>query len=174
MFPSAISTPRASGFFRRRAFVLSALLLLTAFTGDVLTGKVVKVQDGDTITLWTKENVQIKIRLYGIDAPEKDQDYGQKAKERLSELVAARAVRVEQKGKDQYGRVVGIVYVKDVNVNEEMLKSGLAWRYKYNKNRRYLQLQEEAQKAKLNIWSKKNPIDPWLWRKEKMSSKKKK
>jgi endonuclease YncB( thermonuclease family) len=157
----------------RFIFVVSILLFLSGFTPERLTGRVVKVQDGDTVTILTNEKEQIKVRLYGIDAPEKSQDYGIKSKDYLSGLVAGKTVRIESKGNDRYGRMIGIVYVNGLNVNEEMLRAGLAWRYKYTKKRSYLQLQEEAQKKRLNIWSMKNPIDPWLWRKNKMSSRKK-
>jgi endonuclease YncB( thermonuclease family) len=150
---------------RRASFIFVFLPLILSCTTNRLTGRAVKVQDGDTFTLLTNTNNRIKIRLYGIDAPEKGQDFNRKSKAYLSDLIADRHVTVEYKGIDPYKRVLGIVYVNRLNVNEEMLRRGLAWRYKYNEDERYLELQEEAGKKKLNIWSTKNPVDPWQWRK---------
>lgn len=132
-----------------------------------MTGHVIKVQDGDTMTLLMDGNEQVKIRLDGIDAPELGQDFSQKSKAYLAELVADKEVMVIHKGKDQYDRVLGVVFVGKLNVNEEMLRSGLAWRYRYNNDPVYLALQEEAMDKQLNIWSMKNSIDPWVWRKMK-------
>ena len=81
-------------------------------------------------------------------------------------LVAGKTVKVEEIGKDQYKRVLGVVYVGRVNVNEKMIKAGYAWRYKYSKDSRYLKLQNEAKRKKKGLWAGKNPIDPWQWRKE--------
>lgn len=154
--------------------LVSIFLLSSCASTGRLTGRVVKVQDGDTFTLLTIANDQVKIRLYGIDAPEKGQDFSRKSKEYLSDLVAGKKVTVEHKGTDQYKRVLGIAYVNKLNVNEEMLRQGFAWRYKYNKDPHYLELQEKARKKKLNIWSQKNPVDPWQWRKEQKERSRKK
>jgi micrococcal nuclease len=130
-----------------------------------ITGKVVKVIDGDTITLLTSDNRQEKIRLDGIDAPEKKQDYGEKSRQYLASLVAGKNVLVEYKNKDRYGRILGTVYVESLNVNEEMVRKGLAWQYRYNKDKNLAKLQAEAKAKKLNIWSVKNPVDPYGYRK---------
>lgn len=160
--------------FKQIFAVAVGLLLFFACDTNRLTGRVVKVQDGDTFTLLTKRNEQVKIRLHGIDAPEKGQDFSRKSKEYLSDLIAGKKVTVEHKGSDQYKRVLGIAYVNRLNVNEEMLRKGLAWRYKYNKDPRYLELQEKARKKKLNIWSMKNQVDPWQWRKDQKERSRKK
>jgi len=150
---------------------LSILLCLSLSALSILTRKVVKVTDGDTITILVN-NKQVKIRLNGIDAPEKGQDYSNKAKEYLSDLVDGKTVKVEIAGKDQYNRILGVVYVGKVNVNEEMIKAGYAWRYKYNKDSRYLELQNEAKRKKKGLWSGKDPVGPWQWRKDKKGNKK--
>ena len=150
----------------RTLILLSLIFLLTSST-ELLTGKVVKVQDGDTITVLTGDNKQIKIRLDGIDAPEGGQDYGNKAKQYLSDLVIGKTIKVEDMGKDIYKRTLGVVYLNDLNVNEEMIRAGYAWRYKYNKNARYLKLQEDAKNNKRGLWAGENPIDPWQFRKNK-------
>ena len=89
-------------------------------------GKVVKIADGDTITVLTPDYKQVKIRLYGIDAPEKKQPYGNASKRALSDLVAGKEVEVEDCGIDRYRRVVGIIHHDGVNINEAMVEVGLA------------------------------------------------
>ncbi|MBF0651283.1 thermonuclease family protein [Dysgonomonas sp. GY75] len=146
---------------------LICFLLNISVNAQVLTGKIIRVSDGDTIILLDSVNVQHKIRLYGIDCPEKKQDYGTKAADFTKGLCAGKNVTVEIEGTDIYGRILGIVYAGKVNINEELLKNGLAWRYKHNKSMRYLELENQARKNELNIWSMKNPIAPWNFRKKK-------
>jgi endonuclease YncB( thermonuclease family) len=148
------------------------LLLSLLLTADKsINGKVVKVTDGDTVTVLTSNNKQEKVRLDGIDAPEKGQDFAEKSKQYLSSLVAGKSVRVEYKSKDRYGRILGTVYVGNLNVNEAMVREGLAWQYYYNKNANYRKLQAEAKAKKLNIWSVKNPVYPYDFRKNKRKKK---
>jgi len=153
------------------SLILVILFLIFSCATNRLTGNVIKVQDGDTVSILTGKKEKIKIRLYGIDAPETGQDFNQKSKKYLSDLVAGKDVTIVNMGKDQYNRVLGVVYVGKLNVNEEMLRSGLAWRYKYSNDSRYLELQEEAERKQLNIWSMKNPVDPWQWRKDRRRKK---
>ena len=144
---------------------ISLLLLSGCLVTNRLTGYVIKVQDGDTMTVSTHEDNSVKVRLDGIDAPEIGQDFSQKSKRYLSDLVADKKITIVSKGEDQYGRLLGVVYVGKLNVNEEMVRQGLAWQYRYNEEQNYSNLQEEAQQKRLNIWSMENPVDPWLWRK---------
>lgn len=141
------------------------ILLSSCVSGKKLTGKIVKVSDGDTVVLLDKDNKQHKIRLDGIDCPERGQDFGTKATEFTRDLCAGKYVIVEYEKYDQYKRILGVVYVSGVNVNEALLKKGLAWKYKYNRSSRYEELENEARKQKLNIWSMKNPVAPWDFRK---------
>ena len=147
-----------------KAFVY-LLLFITFTSSNSLTGKVVRVVDGDTIIVLLNGNKQERIRLLNIDAPEKGQDYSAKSTQFLSDLIAGKTVRVEYKSRDQYKRILGTVFIDDINVNEEIVKNGLAWNYYYSKDKRLISLQEEAQKNKLNIFSMKNPINPYHWRK---------
>lgn len=137
---------------------------------EKLFGKIVKVSDGDTVILLDSNKQQHKIRLNGIDSPERGQDYGTKATEFTRNLCAGKYVKVEIIGYDQYKRVLGVVYVDDINVNEALLKEGLAWRYKHNDSEHYRTLESEARKKKLNIWSMKNPVAPWDFRKIKQKN----
>lgn len=146
-----------------------ALLSLTLFTADPteITGRVVSIADGDTITILVDKQ-QVKVRLEGIDAPEKGQPWGTKARERLADLVHEKTVRVVVTGKDRYGRSLGTVHVGETNVNAEMVKAGLAWHYKrFSKDREFAVLELEAREAKRGLWSDKEPIPPWEWRSEK-------
>ena len=131
--------------------------------------KVVSISDGDTFTLLDADNKQIKIRLYGIDCPEKSQDFGAVAKQKLSDLVFNQRVQVTKKDIDRYGRTVALVYiVNGICVNEEMLKAGLAWHYKeYDQNPYWDVLENSARQKGLGLWKQPNPTPPWAWRKQK-------
>jgi micrococcal nuclease len=148
-----------------RNLILLYLLLLPAIVYSQIIGKVVSVADGDTFTMLVS-NEQIRIRLHGIDCPEKAQDFGNVAKEFLSGYVFGKVVRVKNMDTDRYGRTIGMVTIDGVNVNEELLKAGLAWHYKtYDKNPVWAKLEEEARKNKKGLWLQPNPIPPWDWRK---------
>lgn len=137
------------------------LLLIFPLLSEELTGKVVKVADGDTITILNSDNESIRIRLDGIDCPEKSQDYDQKAKDYTSALCAGKQVKIISYSKDRYGRILGVVMVGSTNVNKELLKSGLAWHYKqYNKDKELSELERIARVSKLGLWFQKNAIAP--------------
>ena len=110
--------------------VLVLALVVHAHADDVIIGKVVRVADGDTITV-VENRTQHRIRLFGIDAPERHQDCANRAKQLASDLVFGKQVRVAKKDIDRYGRIVGMVYVGDVCVNEEIVRNGLTWVYRY-------------------------------------------
>jgi micrococcal nuclease len=146
-------------------------LLLFSFVvqADYISGKVIHVSDGDTLTILTEQNKQIKIRLDGIDAPEKAQPFGNKAKQALTELVFQKQVLVNISKEDRYGRSIGRVYVKELDVSAELVKLGMAWVYrKYTKDENLYALENEAQQSNLGLWSgSEAPIPPWDWRKGK-------
>ena len=140
-------------------------LIISSASFGQLKGKVISIADGDTFTLLV-ENRQIKIRLHGIDCPEKGQDFYQAAKQFLSDKIFNKNVLVMSKGKDRYGRTVGLVLVDGINVNEELLKAGLAWHYKrYDRNPSWEELEHQARIKKKGIWSQPNPGTPSEWRK---------
>ena len=155
---------------KRIAAVL--LLLFTACAwAETLTGRVVAVQDGDTITVLDAANVQHKIRLSGIDCPEKSQPFGQAAKQSMSDQVFDRDVRVESDKRDRYGRVVGQVWVGEVDANLEQVKRGLAWHYKKYQNEQplddrlaYARAEDAARGAAGGLWADPAPVAPWDWR----------
>jgi endonuclease YncB( thermonuclease family) len=130
-----------------------------------LTGTAVKIVDGDTFDLLDSAHSTIRVRLHGIDCPERRQDFYRVAKNYLSTLIAAKTVRAEKFDTDRWGRSICMVYVANVNVNEAMLKAGLAWHYeKYDQNPEWAALQQEAVKNRRGLWSLPNPVAPWDWR----------
>jgi len=152
------------------ALGLLLLLNLTSLAyADILTGQIVGVTDGDTVTLLDDNRSQYKIRLAAIDAPEKLQPFGNRSKQQLSNLCFSKQASIEVRSKDRYGRLVGIVTCDDKNANEAMITSGFAWVYrKYAKGfGHYYALEREAQAAKVGLWIDTNPIAPWEWRKAK-------
>lgn len=129
--------------------------------------KVVKITDGDTITVLNNENKEIKIRLAEIDAPESKQDYGQKSKQILSNKIYNQYVKVEKINIDRYGRTIAKIYLNDRYINEEMIKEGYAWHYKQFSKSDYLdKLQQEAKNNKIGLWNKQ-AVEPSEFRKKK-------
>ena len=138
-----------------------------SFAATLITGKVVSIADGDTITV-LQNNQQFKIRLYGIDCPESGQPFGSKAKQLTSDLAFGKVAEVIVHEVDKYGRSVGIVRVDGVNVNEELIRNGYAWRYtQYCKESfcsRWKTLEDQASKQKAGLWTDSSPVPPWDWR----------
>lgn len=135
-----------------------------------IIGKVVGIADGDTITLLT-ENQQLKIRLAGIDAPERNQDFGQKSKQFLSSLIFGKTVVVNATKIDKYGRIVGQIFHDKLDANLEMVKVGLAWHYKKYETEQvaldrkaYADAEISARNKRQGVWSIPNPIPPWEFR----------
>lgn len=132
-------------------------------------GKVVHVADGDTITVETAAIAKLKVRLYGIDAPEKAQPYGPQAAGIMKQLVLGKEIKLEVQGTDRYGRKLARVYCDGVDINAKMLEQGAAWHYKrYDtsyKFQAYAELEQRAQKAKKGLWNREKPVAPWDYRK---------
>ncbi len=134
-----------------------------------LTGKVSRVIDGDTIELLVKQedikqSPKIKVRLFGIDAPEKKQAFGKEAKEYLSALVLKQEVNLIIENKDKYDRFVGTLFLKGQDINKEMVKNGYAWAYE-SYSTKYLAQQADAQMFKLGLFKDENAIKPSEFRK---------
>lgn len=144
-------------------------ILIAVVIGGELHGRVVGVADGDTITVLDDVSKQHKIRLYGIDAPEKKQDWGQASKKHLSEMVFGKNVKVVVIDTDRYNREVGKVYFEDQYINLAMVKAGMAWHYvQYAKKDTDLaEAQSAARIGKLGLWSIADPIPPWEFRHKK-------
>jgi len=153
-----------------RHILLSLILSLSAIAhAETITGRVVGVSDGDTLTILDSTNTEYKIRLAAIDAPEKAQPFGQRGKQKLSDLCFGKSASIQVISTDRYGRSVGDVDCAGVNANEVMVQSGLAWVYrKYDKGYGHLYgLEEDARNTRRGLWSDNNPTPPWEWRKSK-------
>lgn len=132
------------------------------------SGKVVGVSDGDTITVM-KQGRGVKIRLAEIDCPEKRQPFGKKAKQYTSDLCFDKIVTVKPTDVDRYGRVVGHAILPDGKIlNQELIKTGLAWHYKkYSDSKKFAQLEDDARNAGVGLWSGSGQLPPWEWRRYK-------
>jgi endonuclease YncB( thermonuclease family) len=138
-----------------------------AGAGRVVTGKVVSIADGDTLTVLDENRLQHKIRLFGIDAPERSQAFGARSREGLSAKVFGQSVRVEVVDVDRYGRQVGRVYCGDRDVNLEQVRDGLAWQYtQFDRSPEGAAAQAEARAARRGLWGDPRPQPPWEFRRE--------
>ena len=152
-----------------QVLLLAFFLLLApaaALAGD-LTGRVVGITDGDTLTLLSQGREQVRVRLAEIDTPESGQPYGNRARQALSELAFGRSVRVVVQDTDRYGRAVGRVYAGPVDVNAEMVRRGAAWVYRrYSRDPALLDLEREARQARRGLWTlpEAERVPPWEWR----------
>jgi endonuclease YncB( thermonuclease family) len=128
-------------------------------------GKVVRVLDGDTIEV-LRDGAAVRVRLAGIDCPEKAQPFGKRAKQRAIELAAGHEVGVEILDVDRYGRGVGEITLPDGgSLNARLVGDGLAWWYRqYSKDERLGDLESEAKAARRGLWADPEPIPPWEWR----------
>lgn len=169
-----------------KALPTSIFLLCIAISSiahaNAISGKVVAISDGDTITVLDTSNQPHKIRLSGIDAPEKKQAFGKRSKEHLSDLVFSKPVEVEWTKRDKYKRIVGKVLVaaldcrgddcpKTLDVGLAQVTVGLAWWYRqYSKEQsvgdqeRYEIAEAEARAKRVGLWADDEPIAPREWR----------
>ena len=166
-------------------FLLLAWLSLSACSaGNVQTleGRVTGIADGDTLYVLDAARKSHKIRLLGIDAPERGQAFGERSKQSLAKLAYRQQASVDWQGRDAYGRILGRVRIaphdcrqgncpKTVDANHEQVRLGLAW---WNKKfadtqfpgdaRTYESAEREARAAKAGLWAERNPVPPWRWR----------
>jgi endonuclease YncB( thermonuclease family) len=151
---------------KKNLFIAVLMLLCSlALSVDAWNGKVVAVLDGDTIEV-LQDGRAVRIRLAGIDCPERRQDYGEKAKRFASEMVFGRVVEVQNKGMDRYGRLLAEVTIDGKSLNQELVRNGLAWWYhKYSPNDTVLAaLEGYARSEGANIWSRSDAVPPWEFR----------
>lgn len=153
-----------------------AVFMQTA-SAETLTGRIVGVSDGDTVTLLDPDKQQHKIRLLGIDAPEKRQPFGTVSRQHLAGLVFSRDVVANCGKRDRYRRALCTIKVDGVDANLAQVKAGLAWHYKqYQKQQRpeerarYTAAEDRARREKVGLWSDREPQAPWEFRKVKRST----
>lgn len=147
--------------------LLIILLITPWFVLGQLTGKVVKVKDGDTVVILDDSNTQFTIRVADIDCPERGQPYSKVAKDFVIKEIAGKKVKILEKNKDRYGRIVGFVLYNDKDLSQELLRRGYAWHYKYfSDNTTLALLEKEAKLNKVGLWIDPSPINPYNWRKQ--------
>ena len=149
----------------RLAFLLSIALSIASSAWADFTGKVVRVVDGDSITV-LHGSQQVSVRLVDIDAPEHTQPFSNKSKRALEALVMGRTVLVVERGQDRYHRTLARIYRGDLDVNAEQVRQGMAWVYRrYSESRNLQQVEAEARKQRRGLWQGPKPVPPWEWRK---------
>lgn len=154
-----------------RNIALALALLSQSALAEVIVGRVVAVSDGDTLTVLDAAKRQHRVRLAGIDAPEKNQAFGEDSKQNLARLVFGKSVNIEWEKTDRYGRVVGKVVIGALDANLAQVRAGYAWRYKrYEQEqgaedrRRYAASAAAARVERLGLWRDPSPTPPWDWR----------
>ena len=138
------------------------LIVSWSFAGESFIGKCVGVADSNNIIVM-REGKPVKIRLYGMDAPELSQAFGQKAKKLITRFVQGKMLSVEMKDPDKDGRLVGEVFVKNMNINQSLVDAGYAWANTKDSSK-FVKNERRAKEAKLGLWRDKSPVPPWEYR----------
>lgn len=150
---------------RRTLFFLGLWALWRGVGATPFVATVVTVLDGDTVTV-VQGHKTTTVRLAGIDAPEKLQEYGSASRDALAALVLRKEVQVSPRAVDDYGRVIAVLHAGRVNVNEDQLRRGMAWEYsQYHGDKALVALQAEARRARRGLWAGVHPQPPWIFRK---------
>lgn len=157
----------------RKLLLIFVLFLSNFVNAKTIEGLVVGVADGDTITVLDQQKNTYKIRLQGIDAPEKKQAFGEKSKQSLHDLVHGKQVRIEYDKEDKYGRIVGKITLDDLDICLQQLVLGMAWHYKKYQNEQsvadrvvYNDAELKSKSLKLGLWADETPMPPWEFRKK--------
>ena len=146
--------------------VALALTGVQSAAAETLTGVVIAVHDGDTISVRTG-SATVRVRLAAIDCPEYRQPFSARAKQFTSRLVFRKTVEVRVRGADQYDRVLGRVFVDGADVNEAIVRAGFAWHYEIGPgDRRLADAEKAARAARAGLWAGRDPVPPWRWRRE--------
>ena len=168
---TAYRKSRMSKHMTEKAILVFVFLLSVTARADTLVGEVVKVVDGDTLYVLDATKTRHKIRLSGIDTPERGQPFGAKAKQHLLELVGAKPVTVAWSKHDRYRRIVGKVLYENRDINLAMVRAGLAWWYRKYRDEQspvdqalYEAAEDKARTERRGLWQDPNPVPPWAWR----------
>jgi endonuclease YncB( thermonuclease family) len=160
---------------RTRLLILGTIVawaICFGIAAETMTARVVGVTDGDTITVLAPGNVQYRIRLAGIDAPEHNQAFGTRSKQNLSQLVFGKTVMLDCGKEESYGRLVCKVLLTDgEDACLDQVKAGMAWHYKQFENeqtppdrRLYASAEDAAREAHRGLWADAHPVPPWDFR----------
>ncbi len=132
---------------------------------QVIYGKATYISDGDTFRFISIDSIKYKVRIAGIDCPERLQPFGLEAKEFVMHRILETGISINIKNTDRYGRKVASVCFDGKDLGAELLKMGLAWQYNtYSKDLKMKKFEQKARKKKLGLWSVANPIPPWEFR----------
>jgi endonuclease YncB( thermonuclease family) len=150
---------------------LGFLGVFGAQASDVYYGRVDRVIDGDTVSLLTRDYERLRVRLYGIDTPEKNQTWGPQATKALSAILAGQEVEVVVEDVDRFSRQVGIIFLDGLNVNLKMVFDGHAWVYehycvRWDVCQEMLKAQDQARAAGRGLWGQPEAVAPWDHRRE--------
>jgi endonuclease YncB( thermonuclease family) len=154
----------------RLAPLLAGCVALACITGMAADppqpARVVAVIDGDTLTVLDATNTQHRGRLAGIDAPERAQPFGTKARERMAALAMGKSVAVHSQGQDKYGREIARIEFEGQDVGRQLVAEGLAWHYtRYSDDAGLAAAERDARAARRGLWADAKPVPPWEWRK---------
>lgn len=128
--------------------------------------KVIKIIDGDTYDILLPDTTQARIRMLGIDAPEKGQDFSKRSTQYLKSLIAGQFVTLTDISMEEYGRYLAFTHLADGReAGEEMLKAGYAWHFKkYNQDKKLAAMEDTAKANQVGLWADNYPLEPWIWR----------
>lgn len=144
---------------------------MDASTTAALFCLVVAIADGDTLACLTDSREQVKVRLAEIDAPERKQAFGTRSRQSLGELCHEKRAEIRVVDRDRYGRTVGRVSCAGMDANAEQVRRGMAWVYdRYARDKALYRLQDEARAAGRGLWSDKQAMAPWEWRRKMLSA----
>lgn len=161
---------------RQNHHLLALVCLFVCVSGCATewSAKVVSVADGDTLSVLRRDQ-RVRIRLHGVDTPEKRQPFGRKAKRFTKQLALGHTATVRTTDHDRYGRTVAKVFVNGQELNAKLLEAGLAWHYRqYDNSPLYARLEAQARAAKRGLWSQPHPTPPWAWRRAQRKARKSK
>ncbi|MFY7295282.1 thermonuclease family protein [Enterobacter cloacae complex sp. IR5457] len=144
-------------------------LLFVSFNSYAdIRGRVVRILDGDTLEVLQQNGELTRVRLNGIDAPEKAQPFGQRSRQALTEMTAGKVVHIAGNNRDRYDRLLGTVWYDSKDINAVQVLTGMAWAYRYRGKAvipAYAGLEKTARKDRTGLWAEPAPVEPWRWRK---------
>lgn len=153
------------------AILVSLIVTSLGTKAEMLSGRIVAVTDGDTVILLSHDNRQHRIRLLGVDAPEKVQPYGNKSKAALASLIFGKPVEADCTKRDRYGRELCKIVLDGQDINLAQVRAGMAWWYRKYANEQssvdqteYGRAEHTARESRLGLWSDNDPTPPWEWR----------
>lgn len=156
-----------------KTYVVAVVFLIASLNAHAaeITGHVISVADGDTITISDSRSQHLRIRLAGIDAPERGQPFGKKSADNLSRLVRRQEVLIRWDKKDRYGRLIGVVIHRGQDINLEQVRAGYAWWFREFADEQsprdrisYARAERYAMENSIGLWSDQQPVPPWVWR----------